>query len=102
MDRSIPASWGLGMAELEQIYRVEVEQADKLRRAVPAERKQLYSSVYEEYFRKLPFHPQLTIKHNEEAKQQRVDYQLRQILQLIRQAETFLEIGAGDASLSIA
>jgi SAM-dependent methyltransferase len=102
MDKSIPSSWGLGLADLEQIYRVEVEQADKLRRAPAAERKQLYSAVYEEYFRKLPFHPQLTIKHNEAARQARVDYQLRQILPLIKGKQKFMEIGAGDCSLSIA
>lgn len=102
MDRSIPESWGLGLPELEKIYKIEVEQADKLRRATAAERKLLYSSVYEEYFRKLPFHPQLTIKQNETAKQNRVEYQLRQILPVIKGKEKFMEIGAGDCSLSIA
>jgi SAM-dependent methyltransferase len=102
MDKSIPESWHLGLADLEKIYRVEVEQADKLRRASAAERKTLYSAVYEEYFSKLPFHPQLTIKHNEAARQGRVDYQLRQILPLINGIAKFMEVGAGDCSLSIA
>jgi SAM-dependent methyltransferase len=102
MDKTIPASWGLGPADLEIIYLVEVEQADKLRHAAPAERKKLYSPVYEEYFRKLPFHPQHTIKQNQQARQARVDYQLRQILPLIEGKEKFMEIGAGDCSLSIA
>lgn len=102
MDKTIPESWGLGLPELEKIYRVEIEQADKLRRAAASQRKALYSSVYQEYFQKLPFHPQLTIKQNPTAKQSRVDYQLRQILPFIKGKQRFMEIGAGDCSLSIA
>ncbi|MES2620761.1 MAG: class I SAM-dependent methyltransferase [Bacteroidota bacterium] len=102
MDKTIPESWGLGLPELEKIYRVEVEQADKLRQATAAERKPLYSFVYQEYFQKLPFHPQLTIKQNQSAKQGRVDYQLQQILPFIKGKQRFMEIGAGDCSLSIA
>lgn len=102
MDKTIPESWGLGLPELEKIYRVEIEQADKLRRAAASQRKALYSSVYQEYFQKLPFHPQLTIKQNQAAKQGRVDYQLRQILPFIKGKQRFMEIGAGDCSLSIA
>src|SRR5688500_11504802 len=102
MDKKIPESWGLGLPELERIYRVEVEQANKLRKATSAERKVLYSVVYEEYFRQLPFHPQLTIKQNQSLKQGRVDFQLRQILPFLKGEEKFLEIGAGDCSLSIA
>jgi SAM-dependent methyltransferase len=102
MNKDIPESWGLGQAELEKIYQVETEQADKLRHAPASERKKLYSTVYEEYFRKLPFHPQLTIKQNEAARKDRVAYQLRQILPLIKGKEKFMEVGAGDCSLSIA
>ena len=102
MDKSIPTSWGLGLPELEKIYEIEVEQADKLRHATASERKILYSSLYEEYFRKLPFHPQLTIKQNETVKQSRVDYQLRQVLPFLKGKARFMEIGAGDCSLSIA
>jgi SAM-dependent methyltransferase len=102
MNKHIPESWGLGQADLEKIYQVETEQADKLRHAAPAERKGLYSTVYEEYFRRLPFHPQLTIKQNEAARKERVAYQLRQILPLIHGKDKFMEVGAGDCSLSIA
>jgi SAM-dependent methyltransferase len=99
---NIPAEWGLGWPEVEKIYRVEVEQSDKLRRAAGSERKKLYSSVYEEYFQKLPFHPQFTIKKNEALKQERINYQLAQILPFIEEGRSFMEIGAGDCGLSIA
>ena len=102
MDKIIPESWGLGWSEIEKIYQVEVEQSDRLRNAAVTERRQLYSQVYEEYFRKLPFHPQLTIKQNNALKQDRANFQLRQILPLVRDKERFMEIGAGDCSLSIA
>ena len=101
-ESKIPETWGLGLTELEKIYQVEVEQANKLRNASALRRKQLYSIVYEEYFRLLPIHPQFTIKQNETLKQSRVDYQLRQILPFIQNKKSFVEIGAGDCSLSIA
>ena len=102
MDKEIPESWRLGLPELEKIYQVEVEQANRLRSATATERRSLYSKVYGDYFRQLPFHPQLTIKHNETFKKSRVDYQLRQILPFIHENGKFLEVGAGDCSLSIA
>lgn len=102
MDKKIPESWGISLPELEKLYQVEVEQADKLRKASASERKRLYSNVYGEYFRKLPFHPQFTVKQNENLKQNRVAYQLRQILPFIKGRKRFMEIGAGDCSVSIA
>ena len=100
MRNSIPKSWGLKQEQIERLYAVEVEQSNKLRRAQPDARRKMYTSVYEEYFQQLPFHPQLTLKRNEDATRDRVEYQLRQVMPFIKGCERFVEVGAGDCSLS--
>jgi SAM-dependent methyltransferase len=99
--KNIPVEWGIGWPEVEEIYRVEVEQSNKLRTASAKQRKTLYSSVYEEYFQKLPFHPQFTIKKNEKLKSERINYQRTQISPFLKNNPDFMEIGAGDCSLSL-
>ena len=49
--------------QLHKDYLVERELADRLRRATRSERQQLYSTVYDELFRQIPDHPQLTRKN---------------------------------------
>ena len=49
-------------ADIESHYRVEVELAGRLRAAPRAERLGLYGAVYDELFRRVPTHPQLTRK----------------------------------------
>ena len=43
-------------------YRVEKELANQLRRAGKEERRYLYANVYNELFRKIPYHPQFKKK----------------------------------------
>lgn len=85
---------------LREHYLVERELADRLRTASPEERKTLYSEVYDELFRRVPHHPQLQWKEDEAQAQARVERQLRLLRRFLRPGETFLEIGAGDCSLS--
>ena len=102
MTKTIPPEWGLDWDQLRQIFEVETKLASQLKQADPSERKKMYSPVYEEYFRKLPFHPQITIKKNPELQRNRVSFQLRQILPFSNSKNILMEIGAGDCSLSIA
>jgi len=85
---------------LREHYLVERELADRLRSAGPEERRTLYSEVYDELFRRVPHHPQLQWKEDEGQARARVERQLRLLLRFLRPGETFLEIGAGDCSLS--
>jgi SAM-dependent methyltransferase len=85
---------------LREHYLVERELADRLRTASPDERKTLYSEVYDELFRRVPHHPQLQWKEDEAQAQARVARQLRLLRRFLRPGETFLEVGAGDCSLS--
>lgn len=90
-------------AERERVrehYLVERELADRLRNASREERQTLYSEVYDELFRRVPSHPQLQWKDDEALSGARVERQLRLLRRFLRPGGSFLEIGAGDCSLS--
>jgi len=80
-------------------YQVETELADRLRNANQEQRRGLYSTVYDELFRRVPDHPQLKQKL---AGQSRAEVgSLRKLLcRYLRPHQTFLEIGAGDCALA--
>lgn len=102
MRKAIPENWGLNENQIKEIFEVEKKQASILRTAPPNKRKELYGPAYEAYFKQLPFHPQFTIKANDQKKKERVDYQYAQVRPFLNKESTFVEIGAGDCSLSLA
>src|SRR5581483_11035619 len=71
--------------QLRQHYEVEKELAERLRSARKEDRARLYSQVYDELFRRVPLHPQLT----------------RLLDHFLRPDTVFLEMGAGDCRLSL-
>jgi len=102
MSNTIPKEWNLSFEQVKKIYDVEKRLADKLRSANKEERRKLYRSVYNEYFEKLPFHPQFTIKADQKLSEERIKFQLSIISLFLKNDNVFLEIGAGDCSLSFA
>lgn len=86
--------------ELKEQYLIERELADRLRRADPPKRAALYGILYDELFRRVPGHPQLTRKLDATARAQAVAVRLLLVGRFLRPDTVFLEIGAGDASLS--
>jgi SAM-dependent methyltransferase len=88
--------------QLRRHYEVERELADRLRAAPAEERKRLYSSVYDELFRRVPDHPQLTWKADAAERAQTVEAQLAVLDRFLSPDTAFLEIGAGDCALSLA
>ncbi len=86
--------------QLRKHYLIERELAGRLRSARPAERKKLYASLYEELFRRVPDHPQLTEKKSPARQQASIHNRLRLFENLLTSATSFLEIGPGDCSLS--
>jgi SAM-dependent methyltransferase len=99
----IPPHWNLSEEQLYKIFTVEKEQASLLRNtANQAERKRLYGSVYETYFNQLYFHPQFTIKSDEQKKKNRVDFQWHQVKPFMNKEFVFVEVGAGDCSFTLA
>ncbi len=83
-------------------YRIEKELAARLRAAPADERGRLYGEVYDELYRRVPDHPQLTRKVSPETTRARVDEQLRMMDGLLPDGGDFLEAGPGDCSLAFA
>jgi SAM-dependent methyltransferase len=81
-------------------YVVELELADRLRRATRQERRRLYQVVYDELFRMVPDHPQLTRKASSEDKVRAVQHQMSFLSRFLKTNSTLVEIGPGDCSLS--
>ena len=50
--------------ELLEHYKIEKELASKLRNASKEERKHLYTSLYDELFKRVPLHPQRGADHH--------------------------------------
>ena len=82
-------------------YEVERELADRLRNSSRSDRRDLYSLVYDELFERVPDHPQLTRKVSAEDTRVQLELQMRFLRHFLRPGITFLEIGAGDCSLSV-
>jgi SAM-dependent methyltransferase len=80
-------------------YEVEKELADRLRNSTKAERSTLYTEVYEELYRRVPHHQQLTTKVSPELQKATVLRQRLLLDRFLTKDKAFLEIGPGDCSL---
>lgn len=87
--------------QIEEQYRVEKELAARLQQASREERRRLYSQVYDELFRTIPHHPQLARKADQQAQLRAVQGQIRLLRNFLKPEHTFVEVGAGDCSLSL-
>jgi SAM-dependent methyltransferase len=87
--------------DVEHQYRVEVELADRLRSAPRAERLGLYGAVYDELFRRVPTHSQLTRKVSDSEKRAANTLRMASLRRFLRPDTVFLEIGAGDCSMTM-
>lgn len=94
---------GRTLEQLREQYEVERELASRLKQATREERQSLYGIVYDELFRRIPHHPQLTRKTEESRDLQ--EEHVRGLVELasrfVTSDTTFLEIGAGDCALSL-
>jgi SAM-dependent methyltransferase len=88
-------------AQLWEQYQVEKELAARLRNASQLERRKLYSSLYDELFRRIPHHSQLIDKVSPQQRAARISLQLRFLDRFLGPGATLLEIGAGDCALSL-
>jgi ubiquinone/menaquinone biosynthesis C-methylase UbiE len=86
--------------ELRQHYEIEKELANRLRGAPREERPVLYSQVYDELFRRVPKHPQLT-KQNTALRQSQLQGHIRLLRPHLTPDTVFLEVGAGDCALPL-
>jgi len=99
MRMRIPADEPRSAEQLRQHYEVEKELAVRLRAASRQERPGLYQAVYDELFRRVPDHPQVTAPKRA-SHGNKVSSQLRLVKPLLTPGGTFMEIGGGDCALS--
>ena len=66
------------------------------------ERLRLYGPLYDELFRRVPNHPQLTRKVSEAERRAASDDKFSLLARFIDQDTVFLEIGAGDCAFTLA
>jgi ubiquinone/menaquinone biosynthesis C-methylase UbiE len=85
--------------ELYEHYIVERELAARLRHSTKGERSTLYSEVYNELFRRVPRHPQLTRVASPSAISSIVRTKMRLLSGFLKPDTVFLEVGAGDCRL---
>jgi SAM-dependent methyltransferase len=81
-------------------YKVEIALADRLRNSSRAERKHLYSSVYEELYREVPHHPQL-VRKSQGVKRAELQELLETLRPFLNPDTVYAEIGAGDCGLTM-
>jgi len=97
----IPQNETRSFERLKDHYLIEKELAARLRSSTRADRRHLYMSVYDELFRRVPDHPQLTLKREAQSRRREVLDRLQLLRAYLRAEATFLEIGPGDCALSI-
>ena len=84
--------------ELREHYEIEKELGDRLRHANQDERAAMYSQVYDELFRRVPKHPQLS-GQNTADHERKVQALLRLVHPYLTPETVFMEMGAGDCAL---
>jgi len=88
------------LQQIREHYAVERELADRLRDAPRSERRGLYTDVYDELFRRLPHHPQLTAAPAAEDRPD-IDGLIAFLDRFVTPATVYMEIGPGDCALAM-
>ncbi|HXH10159.1 MAG TPA: class I SAM-dependent methyltransferase [Alphaproteobacteria bacterium] len=92
---------GRTLQQLRNHYEVEKALAQKLKTASREERPQIYATMYQELFAKVPDHPRLTRREDPSAARRRVCRGLKLIQQALQPSTTFLEFGPGDCRFAL-
>lgn len=90
--------------QLREHYWIERELADRLRKSTKDERRVLYRIVYDELLRRVPHHPRLAEKRDDDWYRQRrreIERQMRFLRRFLTLRTVFLEVGAGDCGLAL-
>ncbi|HEY9597222.1 MAG TPA: class I SAM-dependent methyltransferase, partial [Cyanophyceae cyanobacterium] len=97
----IPKSEARSTEQLKEHYEIEKELAERLLKANKKERQYLYTALYDELYRRVPHHSQLTRKSSSELSAWIVGQRMQLLKQFLSPDKIFLEVGPGDCSLSI-
>ncbi len=83
-------------------FEVEKELAGKMRQSTRAERTQLFKTLYNELFERVPDHPRLTRRDTPESSLRKVQSQMRLLRPFLKPDTVFLEFAPGDCRLAAA
>jgi SAM-dependent methyltransferase len=87
--------------ELKQMYELEKKLSAELRKASKEERRHLYMSLYDEYFRQFPQHPVQSLKDNPKGNAIVVGRWMIPLRDYLYPEATFMEIGPGGCGLCL-
>jgi ubiquinone/menaquinone biosynthesis C-methylase UbiE len=85
---------------LKDHYEIEKLLASKLRDAPKQQRQYLYSDLYDQLFKRVPDHPQLTRKDDFSDSKREVTQMMQLLNRFLDRKSIFLEVGPGDCKLS--
>lgn len=97
----IPKTENRSIEQLIEHYEIEKELAGRLLNANKEERQYLYTALYDELYRNVPHHSQLTRKSSPEISAWIVAQRMQLLEHFLNPNITFLEVGPGDCSLSL-
>ena len=83
-------------------FEVERELAGKMRNSTRADRTELFKTLYNELFERVPDHPRLTRRDTPESSRRKVQSQLRLLKPFLKPDTVFLEFAPGDCRLASA
>lgn len=101
MSNKVPVTDNRTLQRIRAHYKIEKELAERLRKSSKEERKYLYSFLYDELFKRVPDHPQLTRKLYSKESNKRLEKQMTILRGFLNPETIFLEVGSGDCSLSL-
>ena len=87
-------------SQIREHYEIEKEIARKLRESSRRERKNLYTSAYDELLQRVAHHPCLTKKNSETENQRRISEETMNLQPFLNEDSVFLEVGPGDCAVS--
>jgi SAM-dependent methyltransferase len=88
--------------QVREHYLLEKRLAARLLAAGREERRTLYGAVYDELYRSVPHHPMVVARHDTGHDRAELEKQRAFLAPYLRHDTIFLEVGAGDSSLSLA
>ena len=83
-------------------YNVEKEIAERIKAADRAERKQIYATMYDELFKKVPDHPRLTKRVDDRLTENSIKSKMALMRRFLNPSASFLEFGSGDCRFAMA
>lgn len=82
-------------------YKVEKGIAERIKTADQEERKQIYATMYDELFKKVPDHSRLTKRADDGLTEESIKSKMALMRRFLSPSISFLEFGSGDCRLSM-